>query len=80
MSMIRRWATFRGERCLAAVIGPVPYTVGEELILGTRAYVVTRVLRAGRGSSTTQRSWEIWGRRRNRAEVVKDRRFVGEVT
>ena len=64
MSMIRRWATFRGERCLATVTcGPAPYRLGEELIVGTRAFVVTRVLRTGAGSSRAWRGWEIWGRR-----------------
>ena len=62
MSVVRRWATLRGERCLTTVIGgTAPYTLGEELTVGTRAYVVTRVLRAR--TPTAEHSWEIWGRR-----------------
>jgi hypothetical protein len=61
MSLVRRWATMRGERCLATIFdSSCPYARGQELIVGNRAYLVTRVLRV-RGAAY---GWEIWGRRR----------------
>jgi len=63
MSIVRRWATFRGERCLVTTVGiSAPYTRGQQLVVGNRAYVVTRVLRAG--GIAPDYCWEIWARRR----------------
>lgn len=65
MSIIRRWAALRGERCLATVVDvTAPYAPGQEIIAGNRAYVVTRVLRTEVVSPTVECSWEVWARRR----------------
>jgi hypothetical protein len=65
MSLVRRWATLRGERCLATIIdSSSPYERGQELIVGNRAYVVTRVLRVRADASPAASGWEIWARRR----------------
>jgi hypothetical protein len=68
MRMIRRWATLRGERCLTTMVdASAPYTPGQELVVGNRAYVVTRVLRVRGASSPELSCWEIWARRRLKA-------------
>ena len=67
MNLVRRWAAFRGERCLATTIdSSAPYTRGQELVVGNRAYVVTRVLRNRAGSGEGIYGWEVWARRRVR--------------
>lgn len=65
MSLVRRWATIRGERCLATMVdSSCPYARGQELVVGNRAYVVTRVFRVRASSAGAAYGWEIWGRRR----------------
>lgn len=65
MNLIRRWATLRGERCLTTIVdAAAPYRPGQELVVGNRAYVVTRVLRTADVGVSALWCWEIWARRR----------------
>lgn len=61
--LMRRWATFRGERCLSSMPAlSAPFRSGETLVVGNRLYVITRVLPV-RLLSSHEAEWEIWGRR-----------------
>jgi hypothetical protein len=63
LALVRRWAGFRGERCLNTVVGvSAPFKRGDELIVGNRCYVVTRTLRAA-SLRSGESQWEIWGLR-----------------
>jgi hypothetical protein len=63
LGVFRRWAQFRGERCLSTTRGfSASLKTGEALVVGNRAYVITRVLRA-RVWPHGEAEWEVWGRR-----------------
>jgi len=64
LAVVRRWARFRGEQCVNTLIGSSPpCSPGEELIVGNRCYVITRVLRTCAQPHSSVWQWEVWGRR-----------------
>ena len=64
LALARRWARFRGEQCVNTLIASLPpCSPGEELIVGNRCYVITRVLRARPFPQSSEWHWEVWGRR-----------------
>ena len=64
MGIVRYWARLRGERCLATIVDiSAPHAPGHVLVVGNRAYMVTRVLRGRGGSRQAACTWEIWARR-----------------
>jgi hypothetical protein len=64
LRIVRRWARFRGERCLSTMTdSSAPFKPGSELVVGNRCYVITRILRAGVMPGSAGCQWEIWGRR-----------------
>lgn len=66
MGVARLWARLRGERCLVTTMDASLYKRGQVLVVGNRAYVITRVLR----NRAQAGGWEIWSRR----QVNKARR------
>jgi hypothetical protein len=63
MNFIRRWATFRGERCLTTLWGSVDdCRRGQLLVAGSGSFVVTRILGVKTSGRELERAWEVWGR------------------